>query len=188
MTPFRATIGASSPNAHHFTPPPPTLQHQDAMFAPPSGRLLSCARAGSVEGGSADRLRGRGRGPARRPDPQLGERQPPVAGAHRGTARPLPRARREPLRLRRNHALARALEPQSLADQAELVLAVCDEAGEPGPARRSLLRRVGRAHRRAAARASARPTWCCSSPIRSTCFSPRIAPPRGSRSTACART
>ena len=35
MTPVRAGIGARSPNAHHFTPPLPTLQHQDAMFAPP---------------------------------------------------------------------------------------------------------------------------------------------------------
>jgi pimeloyl-ACP methyl ester carboxylesterase len=48
MTPVRAGIGARPPNAHHFTPLPPTLQHRHAMFAPASKlrRVPVLSRAG----------------------------------------------------------------------------------------------------------------------------------------------
>ena len=47
--PSAPRIGARPPNAHHFTPPHPTLQHQDAMFAPPvklAARVPVLSRAG----------------------------------------------------------------------------------------------------------------------------------------------
>ena len=69
-------------------------------------------------------------------------------------------------------------EQQSLADQAELVLAVCDEAGDPSGSSVTPSAARSRSPPRCCW-ASALPTWCCSSPIRSACFSPGIAP-RGS--------
>ena len=153
----------------------PTIPHiatprcdvRPTLCTPP--KLRACRFCRGRMCGSTTRMRG---GPARRPDPQLGQRQPPVAGAHRGTARSLPRARGEPLRLRRNHALARALEPQSLAARRSWCWPYARRPASPVRPRRSLLRRVGRAQERALLLGDARlRAWCCSSPIRSSCWS-----------------
>ena len=183
MTPFRAPIGASSPNAHHFTPPLPTLQHRHAMSAPPRiGSWVPVLSKADLRIDYADEGTG-----------------PPVVLIHSSVSgnrqwRALTEALRdryrvlaaEPLRLRRDHALARHVRPQSLADQAELVLAVCERGRRPGPARRSLLRRLGRAHGRAAAgRARIRPGAARAQSVPPAAAG-GIAPPGRDR-TACAR-